>query len=218
MLQTLAQGQVDNSKLPVIRRHFYEELGCTPATSGFGFNCPNFEETYQEDKCYFQKYIFPVNSIASSSDLREYCFPECRCLKVGSSRAALNCAHNDCPENRGLLRPEPGCILTKSPGKCCSTGVACGEELEQLHQCHFQENYYFEGETMQPNGSCHTCRCNSNFDPAIPYKHNPNCKRIGCPYIWLRHLEKIVRGCAPMFNENDCCPTYFHCRKFVYYL
>lgn len=205
-----------NPKLLISRHNFYKEIGCTlistTADPPTGYTCPNYTEIYQPDKCYFRDQAFSPGDDVTNDQLEAICIPSCRCTQYGDNPATFSCAHNDCPEFFGLPRLERGCIRTYSFGKCCSTGIACGEEKDQLHRCSFEGSTYYDGQTMQPKGTCYTCICDANFDSATPIEQNTNCKESFCN-VMFHDLRNVINGCAPVFYKNLCCPIKYRCRK-----
>lgn len=132
-----------------------------------------------------------------------------------SEEPTFNCANIECPDL--FNRPPEDCVLQYSHDKCCSDSMVCGKvEVDKLHKCHYRGMDYSKGQKIYPNDfPCYQCICDEKFDNSTMISANEQCRKIDCG-IELRYLERLQKGCVPVyFGDNGCCPIEFKCRKYI---
>lgn len=121
----------------------------------------------------------------------------------------------DCPEVLHALEPFPkDCIRQYDLDKCCSKGTVCGAERDSLGKCEFRGESVLRGEKLYPKThSCYSCVCNEHFEDHVnPDMQLKSCSKMNCnTHIYLEEAQKF---CAPVYQDTQCCPITWECRKY----
>lgn len=212
----------DRTQCPESRQNSYMAVkGCTPVYEGgrccaSSYSCQEISVSPGPDQCLNQGVQY---SLGDSVPVEDPC-SRCRCSRDGK----LDCLIVECPS---LFRgPEPGCRPLYRPGECCNYGEDCSErdslqsEISQTsddaatttiapagHTCEADGKSYLEGDRMFfKQHQCQTCVCGADY--IGPY--GPGCRALNCGYDF-RYIDRIARGCVPVFYKQRCCPISFIC-------
>lgn len=157
-------------------------------------------------KCHFGNETYEPQSKLRNELTAASCTVECYCNEGSDdSSAKFTCAHIDCPEFFGSSyeneKPGKKCVRQYEEGSCCSTAEVCGEDLTKLATCEHAGHTYYEGERIQPDGSCHSCICAAGFNNNQTIEENPHCHKIDCN-MNLHYQTKVEEGCIPTYLDE----------------
>jgi len=209
-------------KCPPTPKH-YEEFGCTPVIDT-GKCCPShfdcsFLKNRDSSKCYYGNQTFKIGDELHNADIEASCTIGCSCRgsdvrdpELLNVATKFDCTHIDCPEFFGSPKLPAGkkCIRQYAPKGCCSTNTVCGEDLNKLATCQFNDKTYYEGENIDTSRSCYSCVCGKGWENT-PVEKNKHCHKVNCN-MELHYYQKLLNNCVPIYWKSDnCCPIDWRC-------
>ncbi|CRK99916.1 CLUMA_CG013219, isoform A [Clunio marinus] len=213
-----AQCSEDCSKVkcPPAPKH-YEEFGCTPIVESgkccpARFDCSSLENR-DKTKCHYNNETYELNQEVKDQSIQSSCTIGCVCRQFPEdSPPHFECGHIDCPEFFVNDDEHSGkeCIEQYENDSCCASKTVCGADLLKLDKCVFQGQTYYEGQSIDAEGSCYSCHCGKGFEDK-PVEENKHCKKINCN-IEIHYSGRFARGCVPIYWKTDsCCPIDWRC-------
>jgi len=192
--------------------------GCFPITEPgeccpSSWDCSAWEKRLEKrDMCFYSSSEDPVGKfyaigeripeVSKVNSCRQGCF----CSETEDGTANIVCASVDCAFNPDFnwdtCRPK-----YDSLSQCCMPDFTCGDELKKLATCTLDGETFYEGQKMYPKEDpCSECLCQSGWDGDI---HGKFCKKSNCDL--QLSIDKLVKGCQPVYQENICCPVDWVC-------
>lgn len=90
-------------------------------------------------------------------------------------------------------------------------------QISELHQCHYNDRSYREGEIIDSIQRCYDCICNRDFSNETDVTTNPSCqKKKDICNSQLHDFKQYQLGCVPIYygKHPETCPTHYQCREF----
>lgn len=90
--------------------------------------------------------------------------------------------------------------------------------MKELHECHYNDRSYREGEIIESMQTCYDCICSRDFDNQTDVTTNPSCqKKKDICNAQLYDLKQYQLGCVPVYygKHPETCPTFYQCREFL---
>ncbi|TRY78077.1 hypothetical protein TCAL_04229 [Tigriopus californicus] len=202
---------------------FYRAKGCQPILNS-GECCPSSwdctiwdERIMRKDECFVANSKFPMGKFFKQDEampeLDDGCTMGCFCATSGLDKrwaspicAAVDCMFSQPPPDAVKCRP-----IYDNQNQCCSKGLVCDEELDNLPQCHVGNKTYGHGQLMEiPSDPCMKCLCKDGFTEDN-IGSDEFCHRTDCFSAY--NSEKLLQGCRPVFQIGVCCPIDWICPR-----
>lgn len=82
--------------------------------------------------------------------------------------------------------------------------------------CRYKGRMYKLGQRIYPDeDQCSECVCNPDEWNETDVLNSTSCRKISCDLdLEADAVNKMKRGCVPIYDESKCCPVDYHCRKY----